>query len=180
MKILPTDIPEVIQLIPNIFRDDRGYFMEVFHTQRFLQHGLPDRFVQDNLSHSKRGVLRGLHYQIENAQGKLVTCLQGEIFDVAVDLRRSSQTFGHWVGVTLRSTERNALYIPPGFAHGFYVLSETADVFYKCTDLYSPDHERTLLWNDPEIGVNWPTTGAPILSGKDLNGLKLAQAECFP
>jgi dTDP-4-dehydrorhamnose 3,5-epimerase len=180
MKIVPTEIPEVIQIVPDIFHDDRGFFMEVFHTGRFQQEGLPSNFVQDNLSHSKRGVLRGLHYQIDNPQGKFVTCLNGEIFDVAVDLRKSSPTFRQWVGVTLRASERNSLYIPPGFAHGFYVLSETADVFYKCTDLYSPRSERTLLWNDPDIGVKWPVTGDPIVSVKDLNGLRLAQAECFP
>lgn len=153
--------------------------MEVYHRERFAAHGIEAEFVQDNLSRSRQGVLRGLHYQIQHPQGKLVTVLQGEIYDVAVDVRRSSPHFGQWTGVRLSDRTRESLYIPPGFAHGFYVLSETADVFYKCTDVYCPEHERTVLWNDPAIGIAWPLEGVPLLSEKDRGALPLSNAECF-
>lgn len=159
MKFQRTELPDVVLIEPTIFRDDRGFFMETYHRQRFVEGGIDAVFVQDNLSRSTRGTVRGLHFQIQQAQGKLVHVLAGEIFDVAVDLRRSSPTFGRWVGVTLSENNRRAVYIPPGFAHGFCVVSETADVFYKCTDFYAPQHERTLLWNDPVVGVDWARAG---------------------
>lgn len=153
--------------------------MELFHAGKYAEHGIELPFVQDNLSRSRQGVLRGLHYQIQQPQGKLVTCLAGEIYDVAVDLRRSSPHFGRWTAVRLSAENREALYIPPGFAHGFYVLSETADVFYKCTDLYQPQHERTLLWSDAAVGVTWPLAGDPVLADKDRQGRPLSDAECY-
>ncbi|MCA9081103.1 MAG: dTDP-4-dehydrorhamnose 3,5-epimerase [Planctomycetaceae bacterium] len=180
MQFEPLDIPEVILVTPKIFGDDRGFFLELYHRQRFVEHGITPEFVQDNMSRSAQGVLRGLHYQISHTQGKLVTVLSGEIYDVAVDVRASSPTFGRWVGVRLNSEARQALYVPPGFAHGFYVLSPSADVCYKCTDLYHPEHERTVIWNDPAVGIDWPLLGPPQLSPKDLAGVPLAEAECFP
>lgn len=179
MKFQRTELPDVVLIEPTIFRDDRGFFMETYHRQRFVEGGIDAVFVQDNLSRSTRGTVRGLHFQIQQAQGKLVHVLAGEIFDVAVDLRRSSPTFGRWVGVTLSENNRRAVYIPPGFAHGFCVVSETADVFYKCTDFYAPQHERTLLWNDPVVGVDWPVPGEPILSEKDRHGQPLSDVECY-
>ncbi|MEW4530140.1 dTDP-4-dehydrorhamnose 3,5-epimerase [Maioricimonas sp. JC845] len=179
MKFQRTELPDVVLIEPTIFRDDRGFFMETYHRQRFVEGGIDAVFVQDNLSRSTRGTVRGLHFQIQQAQGKLVHVLAGEIFDVAVDLRRSSATFGRWVGVTLSEDNRRAVYIPPGFAHGFCVVSETADVFYKCTDFYAPQHERTLLWNDPAVGVDWPVPGEPILSEKDRHGQPLSDVECY-
>ncbi|WP_437186462.1 dTDP-4-dehydrorhamnose 3,5-epimerase [Planctomicrobium sp. SH668] len=179
MDVRQTELPGVVEIVPKVFGDDRGFFLEVFHSGKFAAHGLEAGFVQDNLSRSQQGVLRGLHYQIQHPQGKLVNCLSGAIFDVAVDLRRSSPTFGKWVGVVLDDQKRNALYIPPGFAHGFYVLSKTADVFYKCTDLYYPEFDRSLLWSDPQVGIEWSLTGDPQLSAKDLQGKPLAEAECF-
>ncbi|MFG0297853.1 MAG: dTDP-4-dehydrorhamnose 3,5-epimerase [Maioricimonas sp. JB045] len=179
MKFQRTELPDVVLIEPTIFRDDRGFFMETYHRQRFVEGGIDAVFVQDNLSRSTRGTVRGLHFQIQQAQGKLVHVLAGEIFDVAVDLRRSSPTFGRWVGVTLSEDNRRAVYIPPGFAHGFCVVSETADVFYKCTDFYAPQHERTLLWNDPAVGVDWPVPGEPILSEKDRHGQPLSDVECY-
>jgi dTDP-4-dehydrorhamnose 3,5-epimerase len=179
MQFEPTALPEVILVTPKLFGDPRGFFLEMYHAGKFATGGITATFVQDNLSRSQRGVLRGLHFQIEHPQGKLVTVLQGEIFDVAVDVRRSSPRFGQWVGVRLDSERRQSLYIPPGFAHGFYVLSESADVSYKCTDLYHPEHERTVLWNDPAVGVHWPLSGEPQLSPKDLAGRVLAEVECF-
>jgi len=180
MEILNTELPGVLHIRPRVFGDARGFFLELFHAGRFAEQGLNLNFVQDNLSRSRQGVLRGLHYQIQHPQGKLVTCLQGEIFDVAADLRRSSPTFGKWTSVTLTGENHEMLYIPPGFAHGFYVQSESADVLYKCTDLYHPEHERTVIWNDAELGVRWPLTGAAVLSEKDLQGVRLADAECYP
>lgn len=179
MEIESTKLPEVLLVKPTLFGDSRGFFMEVYHQQKFAECGLPQPFVQDNLSRSQQGVLRGLHYQLNNPQGKLVTVMTGEIFDVAVDVRRSSPTFGQWVGQILSDQNRFALYIPPGFAHGFSVLSPVADVFYKCTDFYDPGSERTLLWNDPAIGIDWSLTVAPILSEKDQKGLCLTHVECF-
>ena len=180
MRFLPTEIPDVIVIEPKVFGDTRGFFCETYHRQKYADAGLDIAFVQDNHSRSSRGVLRGLHYQIRQPQGKLLSVMAGEIFDVAVDVRRSSATFGRWVGEHLSAETHRMMYVPPGFAHGFLVLSEIADVCYKCTDLYAPEHERTLLWNDPAIGVEWPLTCPPQLSDKDRRGLPLAQAECFP
>jgi dTDP-4-dehydrorhamnose 3,5-epimerase len=179
MEFLETDLPGVVRIRPKVFGDSRGFFLEVYHQGRFAENRIDLPFVQDNLSRSQRGVLRGLHYQIQNPQGKLVTCLSGEIFDVAVDVRSKSPTFGKWTGIHLSSETHEALYLPPGFAHGFQVLSETADVFYKCTNLYDPPSERTVLWNDPEIGINWPSREPPILSPKDKQGVPLHSAEVF-
>src|SRR5262245_35356626 len=176
MRFVPTEIPDVLVIEPKVFGDARGFFCETYHRQKYAAAGLDITFVQDNHSRSGGGVLRGLHYQIRQPQGKLLSVMAGEIFDVAVDLRRSSPTFGRWVGVHLAADTHRMLYVPPGFAHGFLVLSETADVCYKCTDLYAPEHERTLLWNDPALGVQWPLTGEPQLSDKDRRGVPLAQA----
>ena len=162
---IPT-VPEIIIIDPDIFKDDRGHFQECYRAQRYLDHGIPDRFVQDNLSYSKRGVLRGLHYQLARPQGKLVYVAQGEIYDVAVDIRRESPTFGKWVGVTLSSETAKEMYIPHGFAHGFCITSNAAVVVYKCTDYYAPMEERGIRWNDPSLNISWPIE-KPILSGKD-------------
>lgn len=182
MKAIPTAIPEIIVLEPRVFGDQRGFFLESYNERVFQDLGLPTRFVQDNHSKSLRGVLRGLHYQLGTPQGKLIRVLQGEIYDVAVDLRRSSPTFGKYVGELLDDQTRRMLWIPPGFAHGFLVLSETAEVAYKASEFYAPEQERSLLWNDPAVGVEWPLhligTG-PILSTKDEAGLALDVAETF-
>ncbi len=180
MHFRPTEISDVLLLEPRVFEDARGSFHETFHRRRFAEAGLDVDFVQDNHSRSKRGILRGLHYQVRQPQGKLLRVVAGEIFDVAVDLRRSSPTFARWVGVSMSADNHRIIYVPPGFAHGFYVLSEVADVCYKCTDFYAPEHERTLLWNDPALGIAWPLHGEPQLSDKDRRGIPLAQAECFP
>lgn len=180
MHFEPTAIPDVVLIQLRVFEDARGAFMETHHQRKFADAGIDVQFLQDNFSHSKQGTLRGLHYQIQQPQGKLVCAVSGSVFDVAVDLRRSSPTFGRWVGMTLNAEEHQMIYIPPGFAHGFYVLSETADVFYKCTDFYAPEHERTLLWNDPDVGIEWPLNGRPQLSEKDARGVFLAEAECYP
>ncbi len=181
MEFTPTKIPAVILVTPRLFGDARGFFMETFHAKRFAEAGLPTDFVQDNHSGSVRGTLRGLHYQIRQAQGKLVRVGAGEIFDVAVDLRRGSPTFGQWAGEVLSADNRKQLWVPPGFAHGFYVLSEWAEVLYKTTDFYTPEWERTLLWNDPQIAIAWPLAAgrSPILSQKDQIGLPLSQAETY-
>jgi dTDP-4-dehydrorhamnose 3,5-epimerase len=178
MKITATDLPGVVLIEPRVFEDERGYFMETFQQPRFQEAGLAWDFVQDNHSHSLRGVLRGLHYQIEHPQGKLVRVVRGEIFDVAVDVRRSSPTFGRWFGAVLSETNRRQLYVPPGCAHGFCVLSERADVIYKCTDVYYPEHERTILWNDPDLAVAWPIA-SPLVSAKDQRGLSWRDAPYF-
>jgi dTDP-4-dehydrorhamnose 3,5-epimerase len=178
MHLIPTAIPDVLILEPKVFGDHRGFFLETWRREVFAQAGIPD-FVQDNHSKSSRGVLRGLHYQIQQPQGKLLRVVQGEIFDVAVDLRRSSPTFGKWVGEILNTDNKRALYVPPGFAHGFYVMSDTAEVTYKCTTYYAPQHERSLLWSDPAIGIAWPQGAAPLLSEKDRNGVLLVTAETF-
>lgn len=171
------EIPEVIVFQPNIFGDDRGYFFESFNKLSFDEAvGQPVDFVQDNQSRSVKGVLRGLHYQLVRPQGKLVRVLNGEIFDVAVDLRRSSSTFGQWVGARISSEEQNQIWVPEGFAHGFVVLSEHAVVAYKTTDYWFPEHERSLKWDDPSIGINWPKTGEPLLSTKDQNASAFEQA----
>jgi len=166
MKVTATEIPEVLLVEPDVFRDPRGFFMETFHSGRFRAQGLPDTFVQDNQSRSSRGVLRGLHYQLEHPQGKLVRVVTGEVFDVAVDIRRGSPYFGAWVGVMLSEENLRQLYIPPGFAHGFCVLSERADVVYKCTDFYVPGDEYGIAWDDPELGIDWPKLDY-VLSDKD-------------
>lgn len=179
MQITPTELSGVYLIEPRLFEDERGYFLETFHRQKFAEAGIDVEFVQDNFSHSRRGVLRGLHYQVEHAQGKLVRVTRGEIYDVAVDLRRSSPTFGRWTAALLSETNHRQLYIAPGFAHGFCVTSESADVAYKCTDFYSPQHERTLLWNDPGLQIAWPVSD-PLVSGKDRAGLTLADAATYP
>jgi dTDP-4-dehydrorhamnose 3,5-epimerase len=166
MRLLPTDLPGVVIIEPDVHRDGRGYFLETYHQRKFAMHGIPGPFVQDNHSHSVRGTLRGLHAQQRRPQGKLVRAVDGEMFDVAVDIRRGSPTFRRWVGVVLSGENFRQLYVPPGFAHGFCVLSEWVDVEYKCTDFYEPGDELTVAWNDPAIGVSWPFT-EPILSAKD-------------
>ncbi len=183
MKAINTLLPDVFIIEPQVIEDERGFFMESFNQQRFEQAiGTSIGFVQDNHSHSKRGVLRGLHYQIgERAQGKLVRVARGAVFDVAVDLRRSSSTFMRWIGVELSADNRRQLWIPPGFAHGFVVLGENADLLYKTTDYYSPAHDRCVVWNDPDIAITWPViASAPVLSTKDLNGKSLREADLFP
>jgi dTDP-4-dehydrorhamnose 3,5-epimerase len=181
MKVTPTAIPEVLVLEPQVFGDERGFFFESYNARRFEEAtGVAANFVQDNHSRSARGVLRGLHYQIRQPQGKLVRVLQGAIYDVVVDLRRSSPFFGRWVGVELSADNRHQLWIPPGFAHGFVVTSDSAECAYKTTDYWAPEHERSLLWNDPALAIAWPLDGEPMLSGKDSVGKLLADAESFP
>jgi len=181
MQFSPTKIQEVLLIEPNLFGDDRGFFMETYQAQQFSRAGIDVIFVQDNHSGSKQGILRGLHYQIQHTQGKLVRVISGEIFDVAVDLRRSSTTFSQWVGFFLSSSNKYQVWIPPGFAHGFYVLSEWAEVLYKVSDFYFPNWERTLLWSDPTLGIKWPLLNGenPILSEKDANGTPFKKAELF-
>jgi len=181
MEFVPTKLPDVVLIKPKVFEDPRGFFMETYRTDRFTAGGITQNFVQENHSRSQKGVLRGLHYQIRNTQGKLVRTIAGEIFDVAVDIRRSSPTFGQWVGITLSAENRFQLWVPEGFAHGFYVMSEFAEVVYKVTDYYAPEWERSILWNDPKIGIDWHLNGdtAPVLSQKDINGMPLADAEIF-
>lgn len=180
-QIVAMRLPEIMLLEPRIFADERGFFMETYQSQEFAALGIPETFVQDNQSGSLHGILRGLHYQVLNPQGKLVRCVAGEIFDVAVDLRRNSQTFGKWTGEILSSENKRQLWIPIGFAHGFYVTSDWAEVVYKASDYYNPQGERCLLWNDPQIGIEWPVPGGetPLLSPKDQLGLPLSQAETF-
>lgn len=183
MKVTPTEIPDVLLIEPAVFGDHRGFFLETWSARAFAQAGLHMPFVQDNWSRSGRGTLRGLHYQVRHPQGKLVRVTQGEVFDVAVDLRRSSPTFGRWVGAWLSGENKMAMYVPPGFAHGFYVVSESADFQYKCTDLYAPEWERTIAWDDAAVGVRWPLErgGAPILSEKDrTRAVPIGKAEVFP
>lgn len=180
MKIIETRIPDVKLLEPAVFGDERGFFMETFRDEWFRQNIAERIFVQENHSKSVKGVLRGLHYQTENTQGKLVRVVQGTVFDVAVDLRKSSPTFGQWVGEMLSAENKRQLWIPEGFAHGFYVLSETAEFTYKCTDYYNPQAEHSLIWNDPVIGIEWNLEGSPNLSAKDSAAKPLAQAVVFP
>jgi len=181
MKVTPTAIPEVLVFEPQVFGDDRGFFFESFNARTFEQlAGVPAHFVQDNHSKSARNVLRGLHYQIRQPQGKLVRVVAGAIFDVVVDMRRASPFFGRWVGVELSAENRRQIWVPPGFAHGFVVTSDTAECLYKTTDYWAPEHERSILWNDPALGIDWPLTGAPMLSSKDSQGKLLADAETFP
>jgi len=180
MKATPTSIPDVLMIEPKVFGDARGFFFESFNARAFRDAtGLDETFVQDNHSRSARGVLRGLHYQIRQPQGKLVRVVRGAVFDVAVDLRRASPSFGRWAGVELSEDNHRQLWIPPGFAHGFVVLSESADFLYKTTDYYAPEHERCLLWNDPAVGIDWPLDTPPLLSGKDREGKLLAACEVF-
>ena len=181
MEFLPTAIADIVRIKPNVYEDDRGFLFESYQSRLFEKMGIPFDFVQDNHVGSRRGVLRGMHYQIQNAQGKLVRVVVGKIFDVAVDLRRSSPTFGRWVGVTLSAESKEELWIPSGFAHGYYTLSDWAEVLYKASDFYAPEWERTLLWNDPHLAIEWPIHDgqAPILSDNDARGVQFAQAECY-
>lgn len=180
MNVVPTEIPDVLIIEPRVFGDDRGFFMESFNQQTFADKtGLEINFVQDNHSRSAKNVLRGLHYQIQQAQGKLVRAVVGSILDVAVDMRKHSASFGQWVSCELSADNKRQLWVPAGFAHGFLVLSDTADVLYKTTDYYAPNYERSLLWNDPEVGVVWPLSGDPILSAKDRDGQPFKTAEVY-
>lgn len=182
MKCMPTSIPEVILIEPKVFGDERGFFLETWNEQTFANAGITARFVQDNHSKSSQGVLRGLHYQLQQPQGKLVRVISGEVYDVAVDLRRSSPSFGKWVGCTLTAENKHMLWVPPGFAHGFYVLSDFAEFTYKCTDFYAPEHERCIRFDDPDLAIDWPFPPgeSPTLSAKDKAGSSLASAETFP
>jgi len=182
MNIVQTTLAGVLLIEPRVFGDERGFFYESFNARAFAQAtGVTDPFVQDNHSHSTRGVLRGLHYQIEQAQGKLVRAVTGEVYDAVVDLRRSSPTFGRWEGFVLSAQNKRMLWVPPGFGHGYFVLSESTDFLYKTTDYYAPQHERCVLWNDPAVGVQWPLSGIePILSAKDKLGARLADAPLYP
>jgi dTDP-4-dehydrorhamnose 3,5-epimerase len=180
MKIISTANPDVLIIEPKVFGDDRGFFFESFNTRSFAaMTGLSPVFVQDNHSRSSKNVLRGLHYQIRQPQGKLVRVVAGEVFDVAVDLRKRSPTFGKWTGTVLSAENKRMLWIPEGFAHGFLVLSDSADFLYKTTDYYAPEHERCILWNDPAIGIDWAFSGTPVLAAKDKAGKLLADAETF-
>jgi dTDP-4-dehydrorhamnose 3,5-epimerase len=176
MNVIETKLPGVLIFEPKVFGDSRGFFMETWNKQRYEEAGITGNFVQDNLSYSSYGVLRGLHFQNPNAQGKLVYVIEGEVFDVAVDIRVGSPTFGQWVGVTLSSKNKRQFYVPEGFAHGFCVTSETALFAYKCTDLYNPSAEGGILWNDPDIGIKWPIVN-PILSDKDINNQQLSMID---
>ena len=181
MEFTPTQIPDVVVISSKIFQDDRGEFLETFRASEFIKAGFTEAFIQDNHAGSKQGVLRGLHYQIQQAQGKLIRVVTGEIYDVAVDLRKSSPSFGLYVGLILNDKERNQLWIPPGFAHGYYVLSKWAEVSYKVTDYYAPKWARTLLWDDPDLKIDWPIKSGekPILSRKDRAGIPFNIAEVF-
>jgi dTDP-4-dehydrorhamnose 3,5-epimerase len=180
MRVSPTRLAEVLLIEPKVFGDSRGFFFESWNEREFERAGIRARFVQDNHSRSQKGVLRGLHYQVRQPQGKLVRVTEGEIFDVAVDIRRSSPTFGTWGSARLSAQSKNMLWIPVGFAHGFCVLSEFAEVLYKTTDFYAPEHERSIAWNDPDLGIDWPLSGTPLLSAKDAAGVRLQDAEVFP
>ncbi len=180
MKVTPTALPEVLLIAPRVFGDDRGFFFESWNARTFAAAGIDATFVQDNHSRSRRGVLRGLHYQIEHAQGKLVRPVAGEVYDVVVDLRRSSANFGRAVGVSLSAQRHDMLWVPAGFAHGFLALTDTVEFLYKTTDYWFPEHERTLLWNDPALGIEWPVAGVPVLTPNDAAGTPLAQAEVYP
>ena len=182
MRFTPTHLAEVMLVEPRVFADARGFFMETWHAKKFADGGIAADFVQDNHSVSSQWVLRGLHYQLRHTQGKLVRVTQGEAFDVAVDMRKSSPTFGQWVGEYLSATNHRMMWVPPGFAHGFLVLSERVEFLYKCTDFYDPGSERTVLWNDPEVGIEWPLPDGvtPIVSDKDRVGARLAEAEYLP
>ena len=182
MEFEPTRLPEVVLIKPRVFGDARGFFFETWHERKFAAAGIAGHFVQDNHSHSTRHTLRGLHFQIRQPQGKLVRVSRGEVFDVVVDIRRSSPHFGQWVGVLLSDTNHQMLWVPPGFAHGYLALSDEIDFLYKCTDFYAPEHERALRWDDPEIGVQWPlpADARPVLSAKDAVAPLFKDAETFP
>lgn len=179
MNVIKTNIPDVLLFEPTVFGDERGFFMETFRESEFQQLGIDVKFVQDNHSSSSKGVLRGLHYQINQPQGKLVRVIAGEVYDVAVDLRKSSPTFGRHVGAVLSSENKRVFWVPPGFAHGFLVLSDMAEFVYKCTEYYAPEHDRSLLWNDPALAIQWPIEGDPELSEKDKAAKYLSQAEVY-
>ena len=180
MEIIDTNIKDVKLLSPQVFGDHRGFFMETFRESFFRENIADLSFVQDNHSRSGKGVLRGLHYQLKQTQGKLVRVISGEVFDVAVDIRKSSPDFGKWAGAVLSAENRQMFWVPPGFAHGFYVMSDQAEFVYKCTDYYAPEHERSILWNDPRIGIEWPLGAeTPLLSAKDEAGVRLFDAEVF-
>tara|TARA_R110002096_G_scaffold6305_4_gene29255 strand:- start:14773 stop:15321 length:549 start_codon:yes stop_codon:yes gene_type:complete len=181
MEFAETDLPGVMRIVPAVHGDDRGFFMETWQAKKFHDAGIDAEFVQDNVSQSTKGTLRGLHYQVEQAQGKLVRVASGKVLDVAVDVRRSSPTFGRWVGEILSAENHNLLWVPPGFAHGFLVLSDTAIFEYKCSDYYAPEHERSIRWDDPEIAIDWPLAEGqqPVLSGKDASAPFLKDAETF-
>ncbi|WP_280564594.1 dTDP-4-dehydrorhamnose 3,5-epimerase [Chromohalobacter sp. 48-RD10] len=179
MDVIETPIPDVKLIKPKVFGDERGFFMETWNAQVFAEAGIDATFVQDNHSRSVQHTLRGLHYQIRQPQGKLVRVTRGEVFDVAVDLRKSSPTFGQWVGEVLTEKNQHQLWVPPGFAHGFYVMSDTADFQYKCTDFYAPKHERSIRWDDSTLAIDWPITADPLVSDKDRQGTWFKQAECF-
>jgi len=181
MQVINTAIPDVLIFEPKVFGDSRGFFLESYNQRAFQEAtGWAPAFVQDNHSGSAKGVLRGLHYQIRQPQGKLVRVTAGEVFDVAVDIRKSSTTFGRWVGANLSAENKLQMWIPPGFAHGFLVLSEFAEFVYKTTDFYAPEHDRCICWDDPAIGIEWPLEGEPVLSSKDQQGVSLQQAQLFP
>ncbi|QSQ14757.1 dTDP-4-dehydrorhamnose 3,5-epimerase [Myxococcus landrumensis] len=179
MKVTPLEIPDLLLVEPKVFGDDRGFFMELFHAKRYADAGIPGPFIQDNYSRSSRGTLRGLHFQEPQGQGKLVQVLAGRVYDVAVDVRRGSPTFGKWAAVELSAENRRQLWIPPGFAHGFCVTSETADFHYKCTTMYAPETERCIAWNDPDLGIPWPVS-EPLMSPKDLRAPRLKDAPVLP
>ncbi|MBZ4332867.1 dTDP-4-dehydrorhamnose 3,5-epimerase [Corallococcus interemptor] len=179
MKVTPLAIPDVLLIEPKVFGDDRGFFLESFHAKRYADVGVVGPFVQDNLSRSVKGTLRGLHFQEPNAQGKLVQCLAGAVWDVAVDIRKGSPTFGRWVAAELTGENKHQLWVPAGFAHGFCVVSDSADFFYKCTALYSPESERSVVWNDPDLAIPWPVK-EPLLSPKDQRAPRLKDAPVLP
>ena len=181
MKIIVSDIPDILVFEPTVYSDGRGYFMETWRQSVFDAQGIGAGFVQDNQSNSNRGTLRGLHYQLNRPQGKLARVVSGEVFDVAVDLRKSSAYFGRWIGILLSAENKKQLWIPPGFAHGFYVMSESAELLYKCTDYYDPEDDRSLLWNDETVGIDWPLLDSrPMLSDKDKNAPRLLEATVYP
>ena len=181
MQVIETDIPDLLIIEPKVFGDERGFFMESWNRQAFADAGLDLDFMQDNHSRSQQGILRGLHYQIQHPQGKLVRVTRGSVFDVTVDLRKSSPSFGQWFGLELSETNHRMLWVPPGFAHGFYVTSPVADFMYKCTDIYAPEYERTILWNDEALAIDWPLVEGkqPLLSTKDADGMAFKDAEVF-
>lgn len=181
MNFTPLALEGVVLVEPRIWPDGRGFFFESWHEEKFRAAGIDARFVQDNHSRSVQGTLRGLHYQMQHAQGKLVRVTMGEVFDVVVDIRKHSPTFGQWLGVTLSAENKHMLWVPPGFAHGFYVVSDCADFLYKCTDVYAPEYERTIRWDDPTLGIEWPLVDGqpPILSKKDAAGVRLEDAEVY-
>jgi len=182
MEFVPTQLPEVVLIKPKVFGDARGFFLESWQQNNFAHAGIDAQFVQDNHSRSSQWTLRGMHYQIQNTQGKLVRVTRGAVFDVAIDVRKSSPTFGQWVGVELNDTNHHMLWVPPGFAHGFLALSETVDFLYKVTDVYAPQHERTVRWNDPEVGIAWPLPlgVSPVLAARDASASNLKDIEAFP